>query len=127
MNTYKNALQSGHQAQQTNRKSLLRTIAIAAIASVLAIGASVAVYAGNRPASVAENEYSSALEMQYARPWLEANKSVVLFSDALEMQYARPWLDKAQPSIVVTGDAQNTADCDSSLDMFYACQNGFGR
>jgi hypothetical protein len=81
--------------------------------------------AQNKPVAA----YSNALELQYARPWLEAqNKPVVTYGNALELQYAQPWLDRAEPSIVVTGtgEQQVPLNCSSSMEMLYACKNGFG-
>ena len=81
--------------------------------------------AQNKPAV----EYSNALELQYARPWLEAqNKPVVVYGNALELQYAQPWLDAAQRLVAVTSSAQeqNPLECGSNLEMFYACKYGYG-
>lgn len=82
--------------------------------------------------------YGDALEMQYARPWIDRDEAAaspaVPFSDALAMQYAQPWRD-AVP--VVYGDAlamqyaqpwlkaEVTKSCFGRLDMIYACQNGY--
>jgi len=41
------------------------------------------------------------------------------------MQYAQPWLEEAGLMIAVTG-GENPLDCHSSLEMLYACQNGYG-
>ena len=79
----------------------------------------------NRPAVT----YSNALELQYARPWLDVqNKPAVSYSNALELQYAQPWLEKEEQSILVTGNPQGQTplNCSSSMEMLYACQNGFG-
>jgi hypothetical protein len=81
--------------------------------------------AENKPAVA----YGNALELQYAKPWLEAqNKSIAAYGNALELQYAQPWLDNAKLPIVVTGNAegQTPLNCSSSMEMLYACKNGFG-
>ena len=81
--------------------------------------------AQNRPVV----EYSNALELQYAQPWLDAqNKPVVRYGNALELQYAQPWLDKVEHPVVVTGNTQEQLplQCSSSMEMLYACMNGFG-
>jgi hypothetical protein len=73
--------------------------------------------------------FGNALELQYARPWLEAeNKPAVTYSNALELQYARPWLNKAEQFIVVTNNAQGqiSLNCSSSIEMLYACKFGYG-
>ena len=65
--------------------------------------------------------FGNALEMQYAQPFIDANsKPAVEFSNALEMQYAQSWIQDTGLSIAVTG-----VDCHSSLEMLYACQNGY--
>lgn len=44
--------------------------------------------------------YSNALEMMYARPYLEAqNKTSVQWGNALELQYARPYLEAQKKSV----------------------------
>jgi hypothetical protein len=153
MNTYTNAVRPEQKADRTARKNLSRNMAIMTIVLALVTVAIIATYTAKRSVVVASNlaveygnalemqyarpwleaqnkpavEYGNALEMQYARPWLEAqNKPVVEYGNALEMQYAQPWLDQAKLPIVVTGDAQNTFDCGSSLEMFYACKYGYG-
>ncbi len=41
--------------------------------------------------------YTNALALQYAYPYLEADKGVTIeFGDALAMEHAQPWLDKQQ-------------------------------
>ena len=106
---------------------LFKTFSILGVALIAV--ATLAIYTANQ-SDVAENNlsvpYSNALELQYARPWLEAqNKPVVVYGNALELQYAQPWLDAAQRLVAVTG--RNPLDCGSSLEMFYACQYGYGR
>ena len=155
MNTYTNAVNPKEKIHRTARKGLFRNTAIMTIVLALVAVAVIAAYMANRPV-VAENspavlysnalemqyarpwleaqnkpavEYSNALELQYARPWLEAqNKPVVVYSNALELQYAQPWLDAAQRLVAVTGSAQeqNPLDCGSNLEMFYACKYGYG-
>jgi hypothetical protein len=156
MNTYTNAVRPEEKADRTTHKNSSRTMAIMAFALALVILSIIATYTANRPI-VGENNlavpYSNALELQYARPWLEAqnkpaveygnalelqyarpwlevqNKPVVFYGNALEMQYAQPWLDQAQQLIAVTGSVQeqNALDCGSSLEMFYGCKYGDGR
>lgn len=154
MNTYTNAMQPKKQARQPVRNPQFRNTAIIAIIVALVAAAALAISTLNRPAAASENhsvvQYSNALELQYARPWLEAqnksevvysnalemqyaqpwldaqNKSQVTYSNALEMQYAQPWLDKAQQGIAVTGNAQQVPlNCSSSMEMLYACKFGF--
>ena len=145
MNTNTKAI---HPEKKINHS--VRNILLAIITVIMALVA-VAVIADNmtnRPVVVAENSlnapFSNALEMQYAQPWLDAqSKSVVAYGNALEAQYAQPWIEAqapysnalelqyAQPflqgtenlSIPVTGPI----DCQASLEMFYACQNVYGR
>jgi hypothetical protein len=133
MNTYTNAVRPEEKADRTTHKNSSRTMAIMAFALALVILSIIATYTANRPI-VGENNlavpYSNALELQYARPWLEAqNKPAVEYGNALEMQYAQPWLDQAQQLIAVTGSVQeqNALDCGSSLEMFYGCKYGDGR
>ena len=153
MNTYTNALHPKKEGHQTARNSMFHNTAIVTIIMVLVTTVAVAAYIASRSAVAAERglavPYSNALEMQYARPWLEAhnrpvvvysnalelqyarpwldaqNKPVVRYSNALELQYAQPWLDKAELGIAVTGNAQEL-NCSSSLEMLYACKFGFG-
>jgi hypothetical protein len=72
--------------------------------------------AAERSEAGANIAYSNALAMHYAQPWLAAEKSevgaTVAYSNALAMQYAQPWLT-----------SQSTLSCHNSLDAFYACQN----
>jgi hypothetical protein len=156
MNTYTNAVQPKTEGHQTARNHLFHNTAIVAIILVLVTMVAIAVYIASQPAVASENglavPYSNALEMQYARPWLEAqnkpvvpysnalemqyaqpwleaqNKSMVAYGNALELQYAQPWLEKAKLPIVVTGNAQEQLplNCSSSMEMLYACKAEFG-
>ena len=127
MNTHANALHPEKKAHRTTRNHLFPNIAILTVILTL-----VAVYIANWSAVAAENNlaipYGNALEMQYAQPWLEAQKkSVVAYGNALELQYAQPWLDKAERPIVVTGNRQEQipSNCSSSMEMLYACKYGY--
>jgi len=150
MNTYTNAVHPEQKAHRTTRNHLFPNIAILTVILTL-----VAVYIANRSAVAAENNlaipYGNALEMQYARPWLEAQnksvvtygnalemqyaqpwleaqkKSVVAYGNALELQYAQPWLDKAERPIIVTGiaEGQIPLNCSSNMEMLYACKYGY--
>ena len=150
MNTYTNTMQPKKKDHQTARNPLFPNIAILTILLTLVAAAATAIFIANRSAVAAGDnravpysnalemqyarpwleaqnkpivEYSNALEMQYARPWLEAqNRPVVEYSNALELQYAQPWLNKAEQSIV----EQTPLNCSSSMEMLYACKNGFG-
>ena len=156
MNTYTNTMSPEKKVHRTAQNHLFRNTAIVTIILTLVTAAATAVYSANRPAAAAETNlavpYSYALEMKYARPWLEAqiepvvaysnalemqyaqprleaqNKSVVAYGNALELQYAQPWLDKANLAIVVTGNAQEQIplNCSSSMEMLYACKYGYG-
>jgi len=123
MNTYTDTIQPKKQADRSGGTNPFQNPAIMTIILTLVAAIAVAVFIVNRPAVAAENHpavpYSNALEMQYARPWLEAqsNKSLATYGNALE-QYARPWLDKAEQSIPL--------NCSSSMELLYACKNGFG-
>ena len=131
MNTYTNPMHPEKEVHRTGRNNLFPNITILTVILTLVTAAAVAVYIANRPVAAAENSlavpYSNALEMQYARPWLEVqNKSIVEYSNALELQYARPWLEAQNKPIVVTGNAQEQIlpTCHSSLEMLYACKYG---
>jgi hypothetical protein len=131
MNTYTNAVHPEEKADRTAHKNISHNAVIMTIVLALITVAAIAIYTANRSVIAANNpavEYGNALEMQYARPWLEAqNKPVIEYGNALELQYAQPWLDKAKLSIAVTGSAQSQLDCGSSLEMFYACKYGYAR
>lgn len=60
--------------------------------------------------------YSDALAMQYAQPWLDAQKrtAVIPYSDALAMQYAQPWLDSQK------GEPDTRIEYSNALAMMYA-------
>lgn len=128
MNTYTNTMHPEKKVHRTARNPLFPNIAILTIILTLVTAVATAVFIANRSAVAAEDNlavpYSNALEMQYARPWLEAqNKPVLTYGNALELQYAQPWLDKAEQSIVAQ---QIPLDCSSSMEMLYACKFGFG-
>ena len=153
MNTYTNVIHPKKEAHRTASNSLLHNTAIVTILLVLVTTVAIAVYIASRQAVATENglavPYSNALEMQYARPWLEArdrpvvaysnalelqyaqpwidaqNKPSVTFGNALEMLYAQPWLEKVERPIVVAGNAQEI-NCSSSMEMLYACRAGYG-
>jgi hypothetical protein len=154
MNTYTDTIQPKKKADRTTPTNQFQNPVIVTIILTLVAAIAVAVFIVNRSVGAAKNNpaipYSNALEMQYARPWLEAqnkpavtygnalemqyaqpwlkaqNKPVVAYSNALEMQYAQPWLDKAQSAIVVTGTAQEQIplNCSSTIEMLYACKYG---
>lgn len=131
MNTYTNTAQPKKEVHRTARNHLFHYITIVAVILTLVTAAAIASSASNRAAIAGENNvavpYSNALEMQYARPWLDAqNKSVVAYSNILELQYAQPWLDKA--NLVVTANTQEQVplNCSSSMEMLYACKSGYG-
>jgi hypothetical protein len=133
MNTYTNTMHPKKKADQMSHTNLFQNPAIVTIILTLVATIAVAIFITNRPVGAAKNNpaipYSNALEMQYARPWLESqNKPVVMFGNALELQYSRPWLDKAERPIVVTGNAQGQTplNCSSTMEMLYACKSGFG-
>ena len=133
MNTYTNAIHPKQDGHRTARNNMFQNTAIVTILLVLITTVAIAAYIASRPAVAAEKglavPYSNALEMQYARPWLEAqNKPVAAYGNALELQYAQPWLDKAERLIVVTGNAQEQIPliCSSSMEMLYACKSGYG-
>ena len=153
MNTYTDTMNSKKKAHQSARNSLFSHPAILAVIVTLVIAVAVGVFIANRSAAAAEVAravpYSNALEMQYARPWLETqnrpapvysnalelqyaqpwidaqDKPAVTYSNALELQYAQPWLDKAQQLIAVTGSAPEL-NCSANMEMLYACKFGFG-
>ena len=178
MNTYTNSIHPKKEAQRTARNDPFHNPAIIALTLTLVTTVALAIFIANRPVVAAENPkavpysnalemqyarpwledqkkpvvtYSNALELQYARPWLEAqkkpvveygnamdmlyaqpwleaqNKSVIEYSNAMELQYAQPWLDKAELRTAVTDNPQEQIplSCSSSMELFYACKNGF--
>lgn len=153
MNTYTNSMHPKKKAYRTAGNKLFHNSALTTVVLALVIFVALAVYIANRPTAVAQNHlalpYSNALEMQYAQPWLTAqNKPVVAYTNALELQYAQPWLDTQNRPIVVYGNAlelqyaqpwqtpiavtgngqeQILPNCQSSLEMLYACKYGYGR
>ena len=106
MNTLTNSTHPKKMVPQTTRNSLFRNTAIMTVVMALAIVAAIGFYLANRPVA-AENSLS------------------VTYSNALELQYAQPW----QLPIAVPGDAQEQIllNCNSSLEMLYACKYGYGR
>jgi|GEM_PF-2207450 hypothetical protein len=131
MNTYTDTIQPKKKADRTTHTNQFQNPVIVTIILTLVAALAVAVFIVNRSVGAAKNNpaipYGNALEMQYARPWLEGqNKPAVTYSNALELQYAQPWLDKAESAIVVTGNAQERIplNCSSSIEMLYACKYG---
>ena len=109
MNTYTNSMHPKKVVSQTTRNRLFQNTASMTVALALVVVAVTAIYLANLPVAATNSPsvtYSNALEMQYARPWLDAqNKPVVSFGNALELQYARPWIDAQNKPIVAFGDA----------------------
>ena len=109
MSTYTNTMNPKKKVQPARSHLFLNT-AIVAIILTLVTAAAVAIFIANRSTAAAEDHrtisYSNALEMQYARPWLESqNKSVAAYSNALELQYAKPWLEAQNKPVVVYSSA----------------------
>lgn len=130
MNTYTNSMHPKKKAHRTAGNKLFHNSALTTVVLALVIFVALAVYIANRPTTVAQNHpalpYSNALEMQYAQPWLDTqNRPIVVYGNALELQYAQPW----QTPIAVTGNGQEQIlpNCQSSLEMLYACKYGYGR
>ena len=155
MNTYTNTMHPEKKVDPAAHNDLFPKIAILIITFMLVTALATAVYIDRQSVAAAENNlavpYGNALEMQYARPWLEAqSKPVVAYSNALELQYARPWLQaQKQPAVVYSNAlelqyAQPWLDksarsiaahanqdqiplrCSSSMEMLYACKYGVG-
>jgi type VI protein secretion system component VasK len=110
MNTYTNTMNPKKKVQPTPRSHLFPNTAMIAVILTLVTAVAVAIFIANRSAAAAEDHraipYSNSLEMQYARPWLDArNKAVVKYSNALEMQYAQPWLENKNNPVVSFGNA----------------------
>lgn len=145
MSTYTNTMQPEKKVAPNARNRRFQNVATLAALLMLVVAVAIGVFLANGSAVAAENNlavpYSNALELQYARPWLEAqNKPAVAFSNALELQYAQPWLDAQQKPIVVYGNAlelqyarpwldaqeQLSLNCSSSIEMLYACKYGYG-
>ena len=156
MNTYTNSMHPKKEIQRAARNDPFHNPAIIVLTLTLVATVALAIFIANRPVATAENtkavpysnalemqyarpwleaqkkpvvEYSNALEMQYARPWLEAqNKPVVEYGNAMELQYAQPWLDKAELQTEVTDYPQEQIplNCSSSMELLYACKYGFG-
>jgi len=130
MNMYTNSMHPKKKAYRTAGNKLFHNSALTTVVLALVIFVALAVYIANRPTTVAQNHpalpYSNALEMQYAQPWLDTqNRPIVVYGNALELQYAQPW----QTPIAVTGNGQEQIlpNCQSSLEMLYACKYGYGR
>jgi hypothetical protein len=99
MNTYTNTMHPKKESDRTARAHPFQNPAIVTIVLTLVAAIAVAAFIANRSAAAANNNpavpYSNALELQYARPWLETQKkSVAQYGNALELQYARPWLER---------------------------------
>ena len=130
MNTYTNSMHPKKKTYRTAGNKLFHNSALTTVVLALVIFVALAVYIANRPTVVAQNDpalpYSNALELQYAQPWLDTqNRPIVVYGNALELQYAQPW----QTPIAVTGNGQEQIlpNCQSSLEMLYACKYGYGR
>jgi hypothetical protein len=98
MNTYTDTMKPKKEADRTIRTSLFQNPAIVTIILTLVATIAVAIFITNRPVGAAKNNpaipYSNALEMQYARPWLESqNKPVVMFGHALDPG----WIKRSAP------------------------------
>ena len=142
MNTYTNSMHPKKVVSQTTRNRLFQNAASMTVILVLVIVAVTAIYLANRPVTASNNApvtYGNAMELQYARPWLDAqNKPIVSYGNALELQYAQPWLNAQKKSVVTYGNAlefqyarpwldaqqQILLNCHRSLEMLYACQYG---
>jgi hypothetical protein len=116
MNTYTNTTHPAKKVDRTAHNPLFSNIAILTILLTLVTVTAIAVYIDNQPVVAAETNvavpYSNALEMQYARPWLEAqNRPVVTYGTALELQYAEAWLEAQRKLVIIYGNA---------LEMQYA-------
>ena len=142
MNTYTNSMHPKKAVSRTTRNRLFQNTAGLAVALALVIVAVTAINLANLPVAATNSSsvtYGNALEMQYARPWLDAqNKPVVSFGNALELQYAQPWLHAQNKPVAAFSNAleleyaqpwidaqqQIPLNCHSSLEMLYACQYG---
>ncbi len=104
MNIYTNTMNQKKAAHSPARNSQFRKAAALTAIVMLVAAVVIGAFIANRSAVAANTlavPYSNALELQYAKPWLEAqNKPVVAFSNAMEMQYAQPWLE-AQPKTAI--------------------------
>jgi len=132
MNTYTNSTHPRKKIYRTAGNELLHNSPLMLIILALVLFVAFALYAANRAPVVGQSDparpYSNALEMQYARPWLTAqSKPAAPYSNAMELQYAQPWLDAQKKLIVVTGNPEAAPDCQSSMEMLYACKYGTGR
>jgi len=127
-----------------NRRRMV--LVLMGIALVMALVVAILRPTANRVSSASTARvvpYGNALEMQYARPWLNAQKyeaTPIPYSNALEMQYAWPWLE-VQENETATPTRYNEAlswfyarpwltpqtslNCHSRLDILYACQYGY--
>jgi len=123
MNTYTNSTLPKEKDYPTVGNKWFHNSALITVVLALVILVALAVYIASRPRVVVPNQYSNALEIQYAQPWLDAQKKpVVVYGNALELQYAQPW----QTPIVVTVNSQEQIlrNCHGSLEMLYACKYG---
>src|SRR5829696_1231013 len=127
MNTYTNSAPRKKKVYRTAGNKLFHNSPLMTIVLALVMFVAFAVYAANRATVVAPHDsavpYSNALEMQYAKPWLAAQKKpMIVYGNALELQYAQRW----QTPIVVTGNDQEqiAPNCQSSIEMLYACKYG---
>jgi hypothetical protein len=144
-------MHTGKKVSRTTGNGLFPNSAITTIGLALVMLVAFAVSIVNRQTAATQNHsplpYSNALEMQYAQPWLTAqNKPVIAYSNALELQYAQPWLEAQKKPVVFYGNAlelqyaqpwltpsvivdnsqeEIVRNCNSSLEMLYACKYGY--
>ena len=97
MNTYTNSMHPKKVVSQTTRNRLFQNAASMTVILVLVIVAVTAIYLANQPVTA-------------------SNNAPVTYGNAMELQYARPWLDAQQQILLL--------NCHSSLEMLYACQYG---
>ena len=106
-----------HDSKVKSHQTAHNTRIVFIVAAILFVIGFIAVLVGlqSRNISIATDNsseavaYTNALALQYARPYLEANKGVTIeFGDALAMQYAHPWLDKQQFGNGSIEDAQKS-------------------
>jgi hypothetical protein len=110
MNTFTNAMHPKKEAHRTSGNHLFQNPVIVTIVLTLVAAIAVAGFIANLSVGTVKNNsavpYSNALEMQYARPWLETQKkSVAQYGNALELQYARPWLEAQNKPVATYGNA----------------------
>lgn len=136
---------SDQSAEAMNyRRLFLFALGVAMIIALVGLAASLGSSTSTITSGGTAVPYSNALEMQYAQPWLDAQKNTapVPYSDALEMQYAQPWLDKQMRETAVNRynnalemqyaqpwlDAQKDnagIQYGNGMALFYALQNGY--